>query len=169
MARPATTGWLGRHKVTKNVETTKNKVRNSLFISVFSPSHGKHRQKTTRPVASKDASISPSGLRDVIYRLSLGKDNAQSNTKTSLQKLAKFSAEVGGVLCRSWRSSLQKYYLLSGVDLNLFLGVLEQAPFLRAAQPTAERSCSICWKSFRRRTKLRVRYLSSTTGLTLSS
>ena len=44
----------------------------------------------------------------LIYRLSLGKDNAQSNTKTSLQKLAEFSAEVGGVLCRSWRSSLQK-------------------------------------------------------------
>ena len=94
MARPATTGWLGRHKVTKNVETTKNKVRNSLFISVFSPSHGKHRQKTTRPFASKDAAISPSGLQDVIYRLSLGKDNVQSNTKTSLQKLAEFSAEV---------------------------------------------------------------------------
>jgi hypothetical protein len=101
MARPASIGWLGRHKVTKNVETTKNKVRNSSFISVFSPSHGKHRQDTMRPFASKEASISPSGLQDVIYRLSLGKDNAQSNTKTSLQKLAKFSAEVGGVLCRS--------------------------------------------------------------------
>ena len=73
------------------------------------------------------------------------------------------------LLCRSWQSSLQKYYRLSGAELNLFLGGLEQAPFSRATQPTAERSCSICWKSFRRRTKLRVRYLSSTTGLTLSS
>ena len=44
---------------------------------------------------------------ELIFRLSLGKDNAQSNTKTSLQKLAEFSAEVGGVLCRSTTDSLE--------------------------------------------------------------
>jgi hypothetical protein len=61
MAHPATMGWLGRHKVTKNVETTRQKVKNSQFITVFCPSHGKHRQNTTRPLASKDAPILASG------------------------------------------------------------------------------------------------------------
>ena len=98
MARPATTGWLGRHKVTKNVETTKQKVKNSLFITVFCPSHGKHRQNTTRPLASKDASILASGLQGQKPATRQAPKLLVSNCQSSAEKLGIFSAEVGQLL-----------------------------------------------------------------------
>ena len=98
MARLATTGWLGRHKVTKNVETTRQKVKNSLFMPVFCPPHGKHRQNTTRPLAPKDASVLPSGLQGQKPATRRAPKLLQSNCQSSAEKLAKFSAEVGQLL-----------------------------------------------------------------------
>ena len=103
MARPATMGWLGRHKVTKNVETTRQKVKNSLFITVFCPSHGKHRWNTTRPLASKDASILASGQQGWKPATRRAPKLLVSNCQSSAEKLAKFSAEVGQLLWKGVR------------------------------------------------------------------